>query len=502
MLKVLIKNTTSNLVVFVVKIILTFIMTPILVRNLGNYDYGIWEVVVAVIGYMGMLDIGIRPTASRFAAFYKGKDDQDSLITVYSTTMMLMIMISVCLCICSLSWAYFAPGILAQEPAESSKYSIFLMIIGVRLLFTFPGTIAESFLEGFQKYYIKNVVTLFNSVLGSYCLYMLITPENALVLLAMINTVGLSLKYIIYIYLLTRPDNCGLKFAPSTFSKQTLMEILQFGIKTFIQGVATRISNGSGNIIIAGIYGPAIVIFYAIPAGLARYITNIRMMLTHAFMPLFSDLYARGERDKATVWFLTGSKFVISITSTLTFGIILLGEDFIRLWIGAEYAKQGVYILYILGAYHLINTLNPFASRYLTAVGMHGFLAKMGSVEAIINITLSIILAYILGITGVALGALLPTIVIIPIIMNYTCNVIEINVSIYLRQCIQPLIIPAAALILTITILKKYFYIYNYLLLIGISLTAVSVYMIIFLIASITPEEREYFRSKIHSIIN
>ena len=61
-------NTGSNVLVVFVKLVITLIMTPVLVHNLGNYDYGIWEIIIAVIGYMGLLDIGMKPAIARFAA--------------------------------------------------------------------------------------------------------------------------------------------------------------------------------------------------------------------------------------------------------------------------------------------------------------------------------------------------------------------------------------------------------------------------------------------------
>src|SRR5690606_1767911 len=83
-------NTGSNLLVMLLKLTITFIMTPILVTNLGSYAYGLWEMLGAIVGYMGLLDLGIKPAISRFAAKYKAEKGADNLRFLYSSAFLFM----------------------------------------------------------------------------------------------------------------------------------------------------------------------------------------------------------------------------------------------------------------------------------------------------------------------------------------------------------------------------------------------------------------------------
>ena len=65
MLRLLLVNTGSNLATMIVRLAIVFIMTPVLVHNLGRYDYGLWEMISGVMGYMGLFDLGTRPAVSR-----------------------------------------------------------------------------------------------------------------------------------------------------------------------------------------------------------------------------------------------------------------------------------------------------------------------------------------------------------------------------------------------------------------------------------------------------
>ena len=72
-------NILSNVGVLALKLTITFVMTPVLVRNLGNHDYGIWEITMSLVGYFGFLEVGLRPAVTRFAARYRSLDQPEEL---------------------------------------------------------------------------------------------------------------------------------------------------------------------------------------------------------------------------------------------------------------------------------------------------------------------------------------------------------------------------------------------------------------------------------------
>lgn len=502
MLAILLRNTGSNVLVFLVKLVVVFVMTPILIRNLGNYDYGIWEIITSIIGYMGFLDIGIKPATSRFTALYNGKNDLLSLKKLYSTTLFYSSCLGITLLLFMFVWAIGYPESLSDSNHHETKYSILLIIIGFQLLATFPGQLAESFLEGFQKYELKNNITIFNTIVGSIVLFIYINSDNALVLLAAINAFGLSVKYLIYIYLLRRTEMGGLFFESKYISLDTFKEITIFGFKTFVQGLATKISASSDKLIIASFLGPAMVLFYSIPSNLTERVANMRMILTHAFMPLFSDLYSRNDMDTAKEWFFTGSRMVFGFVCLLVFGILLLGHDFIRIWIGQEYADIGAVVLYLSCIPRLLAGSNPFANRYLTALGYHGHLAKLMSIEALLNITLSIILVQWWGIYGVVIGTIIAAICIYPFILIYTCQNLKSSVLDYVKDCIQPQLLPILGIITTILYLKQNFYVSGYFELISIALAGSITFAILFTFFSLRKKEREFLYSRAKTIID
>ena len=450
MIRKLLVNTSSNVSVMVVKILITFVLTPVIVHNLGKYDYGLWEMLAAVLGYMGLLDLGLKPALSRFAAKYKAEEDRESLLQVYSSGLFFMGAIGILLCCIFVMWALFLPDTVAKEDGSVSHYAALLVIIGVQLVFKFPGFVAESFLEGFQKYYLKNNLTIVLSLIGAVIIYSFINQQNGLVLLAFVSSLSLSIKYVLFGILLAMRSSGGLIPDWRCFNLHTLGGLMGFGFKSFIQGISARVQDATDSLIIGLILGPATVPFYSIPANLVRYLRTLGQLLTHAFMPFFSELSAKSEKEKLLQFYLRGNKYILGLIIPLAAGICIVGGPFIGVWIGPEFREKGELIIFLLIIFSVTPMLNPFGNRYLTAIGKHGIFAKFAPIAAVGNLGLSLALILPLGVEGVALASAIPVLIITPIYLKYACNQLGIKLSRYVRASILPSFLPTLLMFMAV----------------------------------------------------
>lgn len=497
MIRTLLVNTGSNVLVMFVKLAITFIMTPVFVHNLGKYDYGLWEMIGGVIGYMGMLDLGLRPAISRFAAKHHAENDQVALQSVYVSALAFMAVVGAFLFLFFFLWGTWFSGSLAPTGEPSQKYTLLLIIVGAYLFISFPGYVAESYLEGFQHYYLKNNITIINSVVGSMFLYTLITPENGILLLAGINGVGLSIKYVFFMWILSRPAYGAIKATQGRYSWPRLKELIVFGSKSFIQGLASRVESATDALVIGLILGPAMVPFYSIPANLTQYIRILGWTITHPFMPLFSDLNAKFYDEMIRQVFVKSSRYVVSVVFAMGTGALILGVPFISFWLGKEFGDKARLIIVFLVSFSVLPFINPFATRYLTAINMHGIFAKLMPISASINISLSLILVYPFGLEGVAFASVVPGLIFVPLYLRYTCRHLGISVFYYLRSAVLPGFVPAGIMALVLLIVGEYLVYDSYTdILVGAVLSSLS-WLAGFWLLVLNREERSYLNSRI-----
>ena len=52
------------------------VLTPFIIRSLGQSEYGLWTMIGALVGYMSVLDFGLNKTIVRFVAKYRAENDR------------------------------------------------------------------------------------------------------------------------------------------------------------------------------------------------------------------------------------------------------------------------------------------------------------------------------------------------------------------------------------------------------------------------------------------
>jgi len=445
MIRRIVVNTSTNMVQLIVFLSVTFVMTPIYVRMMGSHDYGLREMILAMIGYMGLLDLGMQPTVSRFVALHNANGERHSLLIVYATSMVFMGAVGILLAVLFWLSALFYPEIMAPEVGEDvEKYTHFLLFVGAGVMFSFPRSVLESYLEGLQRYYIKNFLNIISTILLAVLSYIYMTPENALVLFTCLTVVFTVLRLVILYAILRAPGFGAIYLDLRLFSWAKLKELLNFGVKSCIQGAASTVEKMSDRLVIGFILGPASVPPYAISYTLVSTINTITMTLTHVFMPLFSDLSPRGEQQKILKIYMFASKLIVGLVVVpMVVGINLIGGPFIHIWMNGAFEQATVEaIIALISVYIAVPKLNPFVSRYLTAINQHGIFAVVAPFAALINLALSVVLVMKYGIIGAAMGSVLPVFVVTPIFLAHACRHLGVTMRYYIEKTLIPPLLP------------------------------------------------------------
>ncbi|MCX5737716.1 MAG: polysaccharide biosynthesis protein, partial [Proteobacteria bacterium] len=56
------RNLATNWVGYGTNVAVAFFLTPFIVHSLGDIRYGIWSLVMSLVGYLGLADMGVRPS--------------------------------------------------------------------------------------------------------------------------------------------------------------------------------------------------------------------------------------------------------------------------------------------------------------------------------------------------------------------------------------------------------------------------------------------------------
>ena len=224
----------------------------------------------------------------------------------------------------------------------------------------------------------------------------------------------------------------------------SLKELFSFGFKSFVYATSFSVGVLSDKLILGAFINPVAVAFYTIPVNFLSQARNLVWSVTRVFMPMFSELDARNEKQVARDLLFNSSRYALGIILPLIGGICILGPTFLHHWMGPDYALQGRWVLHIMAAAYLFQWLCPFRNRFLQGVNRLEVQARLGFVSVIINLAASVALVNFMGKEGVALGTLLPSMVIEPYLLFYTCRVAGGSLRHYLISVYLPLLVPVS----------------------------------------------------------
>jgi O-antigen/teichoic acid export membrane protein len=411
--------------------------------------------IISLTGYYGLLDIGIRSAVSQYLTRHWAKGDIDRVNRTMNTALVLLSGIGAVVIIISIPLAYILPAWIEIRGISPTLAQWAMLIIGFGIGAGFPMVIFGTAPIARQRYDIANAVSIIERLASAGIIVWVLRSGYGLLGLAIVGTgfriVG-HIARVIVAYLLLP----GLRITPRLFSRESLRELGRYSFFSFLRHISERIILYTDAIIIAIFMTTSAVTYYAIGGNFIPYYGAIIASITLTFTPYATSCDAKNDRNALRQLLKVGTRYTMLLASLIGGGLIFLGHDFIKLWMGEKYVSGELYassaiILSILATDCLIRLSQSCGRQILFGMRRVGFLALLTAWEATGNLVLSLLLIKPFGLIGVALGTLLPALVTQAVVMPlFLCRLLGIKVSKYLREFFPV----SGAVIITIALLS------------------------------------------------
>jgi O-antigen/teichoic acid export membrane protein len=443
----LVLNSLSGTALYGVNIVVAFIMSPIIIRALGNRDYGLWELVMSVIGYMGLLDLGIGPALVRFVAVADGKQDKDDLQKTISTSFVFFVVVGVAAVLSFLLLGYFPAIIAGSEAKDIANLGTVFMLLGLNAGMTFPLQVFIATLMGVQRHYFINNVRILLLVVRAATNYYFLTayPGKGLLIMALLEPVFTAVQVAAFVgavYLDREIPNIALASVSWTKAK----EMMAFGAKSATMMVASRLQNQSVPLIIGNMLGLGQIVYFVMPNRLVDYAKGLSYAIGFPLTPYFGAAVGKGNHEALVSSWLNSSLALQIVSLAMPVVIFFCGETFLGLWIGPEYAVAGRVVLYVLIVGLVADALASNAFRVLTAQGRHGRCALTWFFLSVLSIPAGIGGAYWWGVAGAAAGATMVTVIASIVTVYIACSVIQVSIITFVNKTVIRILVPLLVL--------------------------------------------------------
>lgn len=450
---VIARNIFSNWANLAVTIIVGFFMLPFMVRQLGDTHYGIWTLVVSLVGYGNLLDFGVRSSIVKYVSQHHATDNRDQLRSLFVTTLALYTAVGALVLVFAAGAALLLPHMFQIPPEMAGEAQIVLFIVGLNLALKFPGGVFEGFVTGLQRYEVANAIAIGFTLLRTALIVVFLIRGEKLLALATIGLVSDLLMSAVMAVVCLRLLP-WLSIGRGYLNAKILREIYGYGIWSAVIALASRVLYDSDSILIGMFLPAAFITQFAVANSLVRYLRQLAYGMGNVFSPAASDIEARQEKERLGKLLIYGTRYAAAVILPAAALLALLGREFLALWMGPRFAAESGTVLIILLLSQAIAMAQFPAGAVLYGLNRHRHLAWILLAQALVKVVLSLALIPTYGILGAALGTAVPEIlaslVLIPILVTHFVGV---PLVLYLRQaffCPLASLIPTVALVLTL----------------------------------------------------
>jgi O-antigen/teichoic acid export membrane protein len=319
-------------------VILKFIYTPFLLKNLGQQEYGLYSLVISIIGYLTILDMGFGSAIVRFTIKYKAEKNIEKLHSLYGMMSIIYLFIGFVALVISFFLYYNIENIFnaTMTADEIGKAKIMVLLAGINLFFSFPLQISSSILIAYERFIFKNAINLIKVlIVPLLMIFFIIAFDIKSVGLIVIISFFNFLTYLFYYSYAYKKLDFKLKIRQFDFS--VLKSIISFSFTMFLLMIFEQLQFNSGQIIL-GIYrGTNDIAIWGITMIFILNFRSISTAITNIFSPsLMENIFNKNEHNIGRIIFkITRIQTLVLLLTFLNF--FLFGRFFIQIWAGEQY---------------------------------------------------------------------------------------------------------------------------------------------------------------------
>ncbi len=218
------RNTVTSMALSVVLLAVALLTTPLLTRHLGHQRYGIWVLVVSIVQYLELLELGFSGATVTAIARHNAAGDRQSLERTVNTTFFTLVPLGVFALLVSIGLAVVLPSLIHVSPSLVSTTRWLVLLLGLDIVVSIPMDTFGGGLVAIHRFDILNATLIAVAVARAVAWTLVLVFGGSLVMLGIVTVViglcGQLARALCFAHLVP-----GLKVHPRHFEREVLRSL-------------------------------------------------------------------------------------------------------------------------------------------------------------------------------------------------------------------------------------------------------------------------------------
>lgn len=388
--KTIAKNTLSLYLRMMVTMVISLYTSRVILQTIGIDDYGIYQAVGGIVGFLSFLNSALATGSSRFLTIALGRKDKGQLRRIFSTVFLVHLALAVLIIILAETvglWFLYNEMLIPAERMTAAIWVFHISIFTAAINITqvpYTGSITAH-----ERFNLYAYISIIEAVLKLIIVFMLyIGNYDKLILYANLYFVlQVSIQIFYRFYCHSHFEECSVKL---TFDRKIFSPIAKFSGWSLIAQTTIALNNQGVLLLLNIFFSPAIVAARAISLQVDGIVKQFVNNFKTASNPQIIKKYAAGD--------IEGSKHLLLQTSILAYFLILIlavpvaciAEPLLKLWL-VEVPDYSIQFLQLIV---FANIFGVFDSCFYQAFYASGRLKENALLSPALNLSRFIIVYF------------------------------------------------------------------------------------------------------------
>ena len=487
-----------------ISIAMTFIVglvyTPFLIRTLGQADYGIYALALAIAGYLSLLDLGIGNAIVRYVAETQvnGTKEKEAKLIGFFFKIFSYIGVATILLGLLITWnlGNIVSSDFSNDQIKTLQWMMFILTINFAVGFVLNTFSAV--LQAYEKFiFLKSANIIRISLTPLLSVFYLFYSSNIIILTMILAAVNIGILVVSYYYY---KKALKIKMTFHVIETNLKKEVIRYSLIIFVVAIADKLYWQTDQILLGILKNPEVVAVYALAIQFVNIFMSLSIAINSVFLARVTHMVSeKNYLQKLNALFIKVSQFQTFVLGLFLSGFVLIGEVFIELWVGPSY-ELAYYIVMILMLAFSLDLIQNLGLVIMQAKGNYSFRAYTLIICAVLNVFISIPIIKIYGSIGTAVVTSIFVFIGNVFVLNiYYHKVLKLNMIRYWRH-IGKLIVLVVLIAGASFFVKSLFEITNWVTLFIFGVTYSFVYCFVIYVCYLTKDEKYVLKNKVNSV--
>lgn len=391
-----------------VAMLASFLAIPLMIRYLGQEQFGVWSTLLTVMSWIVFFDLGVGNGLRNKVAEALARNDRKEAADYIASGYSLIGLIALALWVLVTGVSFFVPWqtVFNTQGIPEATLRLTVQIAVFFIVLNFWIGLISALLGAVQKTAMAALGQLISNVLALLFVFVLTkTTDTAISYLALAYGLSLVTANIVLSFWFFYQQNCDLRPTPS-LDKTHIKPLLSIGLKFFTIQLAVLVIFSTDKMLITQLFGPEYVTQYDVVFKLFSVITFAHTLISMPLWSTYTDAYHRG--DMAWIKRMLHKQLIIFIGVIISVIVVgFLARPLIAIWIGREIDVSYPLIIAI-GLFVLVSAWNNIYAMFVNGIGDIKIQLYTAVIAMFLNVPLSIIFVkYLgLGLSGIVMATI------------------------------------------------------------------------------------------------